>query len=184
MSYQPYTLSTTAWEHTTYEQRYQAFLQALDMALDMALQGDATVEAVVEEADWIPEPWAHPATWGVRAEPWDSGMSDAPIALRLGCGCLGLLLKPLFWLRIAKEVPVYKVRGPLSSSLAEHLRRATEARLVVSMRLEQAGRSLLECYDYGEHWLVWFPPGDLESLCRQLSNLLKIPHPLEPLPQP
>ncbi len=176
---QPYTLAFTVWEHATSDQQRRAFLLVLDFVLEAALRAGATFEVVAEEIEEWPKPWAHPSQWGLPAEEWDSGMGDLPRVLRWGMGCLGFLFKPLFWLGIAKSVPLYKVRGPLSPSLAEYLRRASESRLVVSMRLEQNGRPLWEFYDYGAHWLVWLSPEDLESLTQRLRPLLGVPSPLE-----
>ena len=179
---QPYTLAFHLQERLSFEQRNQAFLLALDTVLDMTLPDAPTFEAVVEEVEEIPEPWARPSTWPATLETWDDGLSTAPLPLRLGCGCLGLLFKPLIWLGVAKKVPTYRVRGTLTPMLATYLRHAVRSHLVVSMRLEQNARLVWTFWDYGDHWEVDLPPEPLNALCTSLSELLGVSAPLEPMP--
>ena len=53
-------------------------------------------------------------------------LENAPRWARMGCGCLGLLFKPLYWLGLIQGVRELRVQGPITPQVSSLLKEALQ----------------------------------------------------------
>jgi len=178
-SRQAVTLSQDAWEVATFEQRFQAMRTALQMALDQADRFELFIDVLSQERR---QALAAASQWAETIERHDS-LRDLPRPLRLGCGCLGVLLTPLEWLGIAERGIEYRLQGPLTPQATRAILEAVDHYEAHQLRLYQDDGLVWESYDEGETWFFWVTPEMLARLAQRLRPLVGVKNPLDWMPE-
>ncbi len=175
---QPATLSRTAWDTVTFEQRVQAMLTALEMALDRATR----FELVTDDLSLSSLKEGEGPAWAARVERVDS-LASLPRAVRAGCGCLGLLFRPLVWLGIVQVGREYRLEGELTPQAAQALQRAATQHAAYRIRLWRDERPVWESWHTGDDWRIWVTGEEFDLLTQRLHPILEVDPPLEWVPE-
>ncbi|MDQ7029797.1 MAG: hypothetical protein Q9O62_08485 [Ardenticatenia bacterium] len=125
-----------------------------------------------EEADL--SPWLAPLRPLADEERWFQGVEpDQPWAQRVGCGCLGLLLKPLVWADIVRPVPTVWMAGRFEPGMAELLGKWLQAGAGLrELHLLADDGPVWQHWDYGTSWVVHLTPAEFTALARELHSAL------------